>query len=230
MEVVLYMPHSPSAGTHAHASCCWETQVFSYTHRFIYPNTLFMDVTVSFINLYAPFQCKSWNNQRIASCAYCSWLKVLRKTVHKKKLSKQSISTVRSPFSRLLLFLSTTSGGMISIPFNAPSDSSSLSFTYPATRKISKQSTAVDESKPSRQNQKKRSPLFNKRSSSPSLRLGHRRRHSPSLHSRVSCFPWSFINLCFFGFNRLCVVFVFNFCVFSVVFSMTLVWVYWSFV
>ena len=46
--------------------------------------------TVSFINLYAPFQCKSRNNQCIASCVYCSWLKVLRKTVHKKKLSKQS--------------------------------------------------------------------------------------------------------------------------------------------
>ena len=128
-------------------------------------------------------------------------------------------------------FLSTTSGRMPSIPFNAPSNSSSMSFTYPPTSKISKQSTAIDYCKPSRQNQKKRSPLFNKRSSSPSLCLGHRRRHSPSLHSRVSCFPWSFINLCFFGFNRLCVVFVFNFCVwFSVVFSMTLVWVYWSFI
>ena len=93
---------------------------------------------------------------------------------------------------------------MLSIPFNAPSNSSSMSFTYPPTSKISKQSTAIDYCKPSRQNQKRRSPLFNKRSSSPSLRLGHRRRHSPSLHSRVSSFPWSFINLWFLYSTSVC--------------------------
>ena len=89
-----------SAGTHAHASWrktqVWavaETQVSSYyTHRFTYPPTR----TVSFKKLYAPFQCKSWNNQPIASCAYCSCLKMLRKTVHKQKLLKQSINGTQS--------------------------------------------------------------------------------------------------------------------------------------
>ena len=105
------------------------------------------------------------------------------------KMVRSSIQIAISILFTFLLFLLTTSGRMLSIPFNALSESSSMSFTYPPTTKLSKQSTPVDESKPNTQNQKKRSPMFNKCSSSPSLCLGHRRRHCGSLHSQVSCFP-----------------------------------------
>ena len=123
--------------------------------------------------------------------------KNLKRAIHRRrslenqiiKMVRSSIQTAISILFTFLLFLSTTGGRMLSIPFNALSESSSMSFTYPPTTKLSKQSTPVDERKPSTQNQKKRSPLFNKRSSSPSLRLGHRCHHCGSLHSRVSCFP-----------------------------------------
>ena len=200
--------------------------------------SLFMD---RFTNLYASFHSKSWNKINAeASYAYCSWLwecakmvhltpaKNLKRAIHRRrslenqiiKMVRSSIQTAISILFTFLLFLSTTDGRMLSIPFNALSESSSMSFTYPPTTKLSKQSTPVDERKPNTQNQKKRSPLFYKCSSSPSLRLGHRCHHCGSLHSRVSCFPWSFIKVWFFVFNCLCVVFVFNVCV---VFSMTLV-------
>ena len=181
-------------------------------------------------NLYAPFHSKSWNNKRTSLLRVL--FMALECAVHRtRSLENQIIKTVRSSIQtaisilfNFLLFLSTTNGKMLSIPFNALSESSSMSFTYPPTTKLSKQSTPVDESKPIMQNQKKRSPLFNKSSSSPSLRLGHPCHHCGSLHSRVSCLPWGFINLWFFVFNRLCVVFVFNVYVwFSVVFSMSLV-------
>nr|POE97537.1 hypothetical protein CFP56_17057 [Quercus suber] len=73
---------------------------------------------------------------------------------------------------------------MPSIPFNALSKSSSISCTYPPTTKLSKHSTAVDERKPITRNLQKRSPLFNKHSSSPSLHLGHHCCHCRCLHSQ----------------------------------------------
>ena len=91
---------------------------------------------------------------------------------------------------------------MQSIPFNALFEASSMSFTHPPTTKLSKLFTPVFVCKPSTQNQKKSSPPFNKRSSSASLRLGHRCRRCGIIHSRVSCFPWSFIKVWSFVFNR----------------------------
>ena len=90
---------------------------------------------------------------------------------------------------------STTGGRMVSIPFNALSEASSMSFTYPPTTKLSKLFTPVFVCNPSMQNQKKSSPLFNKRSSSPSLCVNHRCRHCGTIHSRVSVIPWSFIKV-----------------------------------
>ena len=90
---------------------------------------------------------------------------------------------------------STTGGRMLSIPFNALSEASSMSFTYPPTTKLSKLFTPVFVCKPSTQNQKKSSPLFNKCSSSPSLRVNHRCRHCGTIHSWVSVIPWSFIKV-----------------------------------
>ena len=105
---------------------------------------------------------------------------------------------------------STTGGRMLSIPFNALSEASSMSFTYPPTTKLPKLFTPIFVCNPSTQNQKKSSPLFNKCSSSPSLCLGHRCCHCGTIHSQVSCIPWSFIKVWFFVFNRFYVVCVFN--------------------
>ena len=100
---------------------------------------------------------------------------------------------------------------MVSIPFNALSEASSMSFTYPSTTKLSKLFTPVFVCNPSTQNQKKSSPLFNKRLSSPSLHVNHCCCHCGTIHSRVSVIPWSFIKvIMFFVFNRFCVFCVLN--------------------
>ena len=96
---------------------------------------------------------------------------------------------------QMAMKFSTTGGRMLSIPFNALSEASSMSFPYPPTTKLSKLFTPVFVCNPSMQNQKKSSPLFNKRSSSPSLRVNHRCRHCGTIHSRVSVIPWSFIKV-----------------------------------
>ena len=84
-----------SAGTHAHVLLLRNASLLLRNASFLLHALFHLSKhTVHghhrFIHLYAPFQCKSRNNQCIASCVYCSWLKVLRKTVYKKKLSKQS--------------------------------------------------------------------------------------------------------------------------------------------
>ena len=89
----------------------------------------------------------------------------------------------------------TTGGRMLAIPFNALSEASSMSFTYPPTTNLSKLFTLVFVCNPSTQNQKKSSPLFNKRSSLPSLCVNHRCRHCGTIYSRVSVIPWSFIKV-----------------------------------
>ena len=90
---------------------------------------------------------------------------------------------------------STTRGRMVSIPFNALSEASSMSFTYPPTTKLSPLFTAAFVCNPSTQKQKKNSPLFNKRLCSPSLCVNHRCRHCGTIHSQVSLIPWSFIKV-----------------------------------
>ena len=104
---------------------------------------------------------------------------------------------------------STTGGRMVSIPFNALSEASSMSFTYPPTTKLSKLFTPVFVCNPSTQNQKKSSTLFNKCSSSPSLRVNHRCRHCGTIHSQVSVIPWSFIKviMCLYLIVSVCFVY-----------------------
>ena len=82
-----------------------------------------------------------------------------------------------------------------SMLYPKPLQASSMSFTYPSTTKLSKLFTPVFVFNLNAQNQKKSSPLFNKRSSSPSIRVNHRCRHCGTIHSRVSVIPWSFIKV-----------------------------------
>ena len=90
---------------------------------------------------------------------------------------------------------STTRGRMVSIPFNALSEASSMCLTYPPTTKLSPLFTAAEVCNPSTQKQKKNSALC-----SPSLRVNHRVCHCGTINSRVSVnpfihqslIPWSF--------------------------------------
>ena len=143
----------------------------------------------------------------------CKWCAQLQNyPLHVLFIADQawSIRLKRCAAIQTAMKFSTTGGKMLSIPFNALSEASSMSFTYPPTTKLSKLFTPVFVCNPCTQNQKKSSPLFNKHSSSPFLRFSHRCHHCGTIHSWVSCIPWSFIKVWFFVFNRFCMVCVFN--------------------
>lgn len=165
-----------------------ENASFLRTHRFINPTacaTLLMDTLSSLARSVHIHEATEENG-----VLNSYWKPLLVLSSHKKKLGADQNGAL--PFNGyfpsldLSAFSLNYRGKMPSIPFNALSESSLMSCTYPPTTKLSKHLTPVDESKPITWKEQKRSLLFNKCSSSPSLHLGHRCRHCGSLHLWVS--------------------------------------------
>ena len=148
---------------------------------------------------FQPQQLKPNKPSHKPSCASCSWLwecangalNSQNYSLHVLFIADQawSIRSKRCAAIQTAMKFSTIGGRMLSIPFNALFEASSMSFTYPPTTKLPKLFTPIFVCNPSTQNQKKSSPLFNKRSSSPSLCVNHRCRHCGTIHSRVSVIP-----------------------------------------